>query len=150
MTLIKKIISCDDIWINAAEDGVDKDSFIPAFDNLTAWFICMSDNDIIGVIYVNHDTSCTLCMHPYINNKFRRLARQVMTEFFKIFITLPNEICKLIVMIPETRKIVYNFAKKVGFIDEGFSKDSVISNGELCGRYLLGLTRKEIEVFLCQ
>ena len=59
-----------------------------------------------------------------------------------------EKIAKINVTIPENQVKVINFAKKVGFKKEGLNRDSYLKDGKLYGQQNLGITRKEIGVYL--
>lgn len=148
MNLVKTIISTPEIWEQSAEDGVIKENFYPGYDALSVWLLCKLDNKIIGIIYVHNDTSCSINMHPYLIKKYKKYGREMMNKFFKWFLFQPAELIKLNISIPDHRQVVYNFAKKVGFKDEGINRSSFLKNGIVHDQYQMGLTRKEIEVLL--
>jgi len=145
MAVVKSIISDSDIWEQASQDGVSIDTYTPSNNSMCAWLLCSLGGDIIGLIYVHHDTNCALLAHPYLLKKHVTKGREMMKLLFKWFDTLPSTVCKLNVSIPSSRRIAYNFAKKVGFKDEGINRASIIKDGVVCDQYLLGLTREEIK-----
>ena len=121
MSLVKEILLIDEIFEQAAEDGVLKENVTPTYDNRSCYLLCKNDDDVIGVIYVHHDNACSIVMHPYLKQQAKRLGRDVMHQFFRWFLSLPDLICKVNVTIPTSRRIVDNFAKRVGFVDEGIN-----------------------------
>ena len=145
MNLVRLIITSSDIWDGAVEDGIEKDSYMPSCGDHSCWLLCEINNEIAGAIYVGNANTNTLVMHPNILKKYRRFCRDVIYLFLEWFLQLPEFICKLNVAIPECRKIVYNLAKKIGFIDEGINRKSYCKSGVMHDQYLLGLTRLEIE-----
>jgi len=148
MDLVKSILIIPEIWEQAAEDGVEQDDYYPGYDSLSAWLLCEIDDEPIGLIYVHNETLCSINIHPYLKHKFKRKGRDMMIEFFKWFLTLPDKLCKVNVSIPSSRRIVYNFAKRVGFKDEGINRMSFLKDGDICDQYQLGLTRNEIKGLL--
>lgn len=149
LELIREILTTDEIFEWAAEDGVKKENVNPCNDPLSIYLLCKNGSDVIGLIYVQHESACSLTMHPYLNSESKKYGRDVMTELFKWFISLPKIICKINVSIPINRQIVYNFAKKCGFVDEGINRASYIKSGVVYDKKNLGLTRQEIEGLLC-
>ena len=145
MNLVKSILTVPEIWEQAAEDGVEQDDYYPGYDSLSAWLLCEIDDEPIGLILVHHENASVLNIHPYLKRKFKRNGRDMMTEFFKWFNSLPESVCKVNVTIPFNRKIVYNFAKRVGFKDEGTNRMSYTKCGITYDQYRLGLTREEIK-----
>lgn len=145
MDLVRSILIAPEIWEQAAEDGVNQDDYYPGYDALSAWLLCEVDDEPIGLILVHHESSSVLNIHPYLKHKFKRKGRAMMTEFFNWFVSLPESACKVNVTIPFNRKVVYNFAKKVGFKDEGVNRMSYKKAGVIYNQYRLGLTRDEIK-----
>jgi hypothetical protein len=148
MNIVKSLLVTPEIWEQAAEDGVNKDDYYPAYDNLSAWLLCELDDEIIGLIFIHNESLCSINMHPYLKRKYKRKGRDMMIAFFNWFLTLPAGICKVNVSIPFNRKIVYNFAKRVGFKDEGINRMSYLKGGVNHDQYQLGLTRDEIKGLL--
>lgn len=143
---IKSIALCPEILENAAEEGLTKQDCERAITE-QGWFLCERGDKSIGLIYAHSENSITARIHPYILNKFKAYSRESMKQFY-IWILNNTELNKLIVSIPTHRKIVYNFAKRVGFVDEGFNRESFKKNGEFISQWMLGITRKEIELWL--
>jgi RimJ/RimL family protein N-acetyltransferase len=150
MILVKAIMTDNVIWDESTEDNMNKDLFSPGYDGLSGWLLCEINGNIAGLILVHHDNNTTIKIHPYLFNEYRKYGRKMMIEFFKWFLKLDKTIKKVIVSIPFNRRIVYNFAKKVGFKDEGINRKSYFKNGETHDQWLLGLTKKEIKRLVCQ
>lgn len=144
MEVVRQVMLIPEIWDRAAEDGISQEDFYPGFDSLSHWLLCKEEDKIIGIILLHHDNSTTLKLHPYLRREHYSLGREMMKSFYKWFIE-NTSIHKLIVSMPENQKKTYNFAKKVGFKDEGFNRESYLKNGEIYGQYNLGITRKEVE-----
>lgn len=149
MHLIREIMISDEIWDCSVEDGTKKEGFYPSFDNMSVWFLCTVDGKVAGSILAHNDNVTTIKIHPYILSNYRVKSRIIIKEFFKWFLCNAKFASKIIVSIPFSRKVVYNFAKKVGFVDEGINRESYLSGGTLYDQWMLGITRKEIEVILC-
>ena len=148
MDLVKNMLFVPEVWDRAAEDGVSKESYEPSYDGMTVWLECKKDDEVIGIILVHVDTSAALKIHPYLLKKYRFLGREMMEKLYEWFLSLPENINKIITVIPENQRKVYNFAKKVGFKDEGFNRESYMKNGKVYGQWYLGITRNEIEEHL--
>ena len=144
MNAVKAFLIQPEVWERASEDYEDVSQFYPHNDELSVWLECVDDGDFIGLILVHHDNSTTLRIHPYMASKEK--SREMMSDFFKWVLTLPDQIQKIIVTIPSCYKIVHNFARKVGFIDEGINRLSYTKGGKLYDQWNLGITRAEIEV----
>lgn len=149
MDSVYKIVTSPDIWERISEDGVRKEEFYPVTDALTYWLLCVEGNEIVGVILVHSDNSASVKIHPYLKKQFRKKGREMLVLFYEWFLIHAKEnIHKVNACVPECYKSVINFAKKVGFKDEGFNRDSYLKNGILYGQVMLGITKSEIEDFL--
>lgn len=144
MNLVREIMLTPEIWERAAEDGSEPKDFYPGYDELCCWLLVKEEDKIIGLILLHHDNSTTLKFHPYMMKEFFSKSREMMKEFYKWLLeNTPDLINKVIVSIPDNQKKTYNFAKKVGFQDEGFNRESYRKNGEIHGLFNLGITRQE-------
>lgn len=149
MELVRAIMMEKDIWARAAEDCVDKESWFPGYDKMTAWLLCVDDDDIVGVILLHTDTSVSIKMHPYLRSQYREKGRIMMKAFYEwILENGQSNIAKITVTIPINQAKVINFAKKVGFQKEGINRDSYLKDGQLYGQQNLGITRSEIGEYL--
>ena len=143
MAKVKAFMIQPEVWERASEDYEELTDFYPHNDDLSVWLECLDEKALIGMVLVHHDNSTTLRIHPYMTSKTK--GRDMMKELFGWVLLLPDQIQKIIVSIPTCHRIAYNFAKKVGFIDEGINRLSYTKGGELYDQWNLGLTRKEIE-----
>ena len=144
MLKVRGIVTSPDIW-ERISDGIDSDKYYPSTDNTNQWLLVLNEDDIIGVIYVHCDTSCSIGFHPYLREKYRDYGREMIKAFFEWFIeSIPVEYVKINVIIPECFPSVINFSKKVGFKNEGVSRNSYTRNGDIFNRVMLGITRDEV------
>ena len=144
MALVREIVTSEDIWARIS-DGVKSKDYYPSTDSTNQWLFVLNGDDIIGIIYVHCDTSCSLGVHPYLIKSQRKHSREMMREFYKWYLgSVPAKYVKINSVIPECFKSAINFAKKVGFTQEGVSRKSFINNTVLCDRIMLGITRKEV------
>lgn len=145
----KKIISSRDIWLSAAEDTVNLEDF--SFDREHAFLLvkeiaCDDSQQTIGIIFVEQDTGCAISMHPYAFREHRFKMPKIMDEFFKWFLSYSNEsLLKVHVNIPSCFMSTINFARKIGFQDEGVRRMCYIKGGELYDIVMMGITREQIE-----
>lgn len=141
---VRNILSHDDIW-SRYSDGVDFDDFTPTNTSREQWLIVMDNGFILGIIYVHCDTSCSLGFHPYLIKKYRSHGREMVKSFFKWFLdAVPESYLKINVVIPECFKSTVNFSRKVGFTQEGVSRDSYKFNNKVYNRIISGITREEV------
>lgn len=148
MDLVKSILFIPEIWERAAEDGANQNEYEPSCGNMSGWLIVAEKEKPLGIILAHYDNTATLKIHPYLLKAFRFRGREMMNLLYEWFLSLPEKLSKIIISIPETEKKVKNFANKVGFIDEGFNRESYLKNGNLYGQWCLGITRKEIKEYL--
>lgn len=145
MQALKDFISIPEVWENIHDaDGLPKD-FMPLNTPESVWLLCVIEEEIVGVIYLHHDNSYTLKLHPYILKEHRKESRNIMFKFYEWFLdSIPEQVIKLIVSIPTTHKKVINFARKIGFQLEGNNKKSYIWNDMVFDQLNFGLTRDEM------
>lgn len=145
MALVKAIITEPEIWERASEDGIDPESFLPGYDSMTTWLLCLEGGNVAGIILVHMENSISLNIHPYLRVQYRQKGKEMMEAFYRWFLEeTQDKIMKINVHIPEVYKKVINFAKRVGFKKEGFNRDSYLKNGHIYGQQHLGITRSEI------
>lgn len=148
MNLVRSIITSPDIWDQTVEDGSCVNSFYPSSDLMSVWLLVKFNKIIIGVILVHNDSLCSVNIHPSLLAKYKKHGRDMMKSFFKLFLTLPDSLCKVNCSIPNHLKIVQNFAIKVGFKQEGVNRASFLKNGIVQDQIRYGLTREEIKGLL--
>lgn len=148
MELVKSILFIPEIWERAAEDGAKKEEYEPSFDLMSGWMVVTEKEKTLGIILSHYDNTSTLKIHPYLLKDFRFRGREMMHLLYEWFLSLPEKLNKIVISVPETEKKVKNFANKVGFIDEGFNRESYLKNGKLYGQWCLGITRTEIKEYL--
>jgi RimJ/RimL family protein N-acetyltransferase len=145
MDLVREIVVSPDIWECIADD-VEKETYYPAYGNNDAWLLVKDGDEIIGIIYLHVDTSCSIGFHPYLYKNKRRLGRDMIKSFYTWY--LENalvDFIKINTVIPECFKSAINFAKRVGFSHEGISRASFKKDNKIYDRHFFGITKKEIE-----
>lgn len=148
MDLVRSIMTTPEIWSQAVEEGTRIDRFYPIQDDLCVWLLVKLKSEIIGVMLVNHDTSCSINIHPVLFSKYKRYGRDMMKSFFAWVDSMPGYVTKVNCSIPDHLKIVQNFAVKVGFKQEGTNRASFFFNGKAQDQTRFGLTREEIKRLL--
>lgn len=147
--LIKAVVTNEGIWERVAEEGVDKEGFWPGVDDNTTWLLCIANGDICGIILAHVETSCAIAIHPYLMREHRKKGREMMTALFKRFIEhTPKEFVKIQAVVPDCYKSTQNFAKRVGFTEEGNIRCSYRKGVKVFDRKIYGITRDEIEAIL--
>lgn len=144
MELVRDIVTTPELW-ERFSDGLDPDDYYPSHSPNNAWLLVCLDEEVIGVIYAHCDTSVSVGFHPYLFKAYRKHARDMMVAFYDWFKLLPESIIKINAIVPECFASSINFARKMGFQDEGVSRLSYTHEGEVVNRIMLGITRKELE-----
>ena len=104
------------------------------------------DSALVGFFWLHAENSKTWVVHCNILKESRDISLLAAKEFYRFIIDeLSDVIHKLICKIPVTYIDVYKFTKKTGFIDEGIDRESIIKNGNILDRYMLGITMTEIK-----
>lgn len=142
--LIAAIMALPEVMDKASNQAVD--FYIPDVSDSSGWFVGFCDGRLSGIINATHINANTIEIHPYCLDA--KSSRMMISEFYKIFLKFPKDLNKIICRIPESFTKTVNFAKRLGFIDEGFLKESYNVDGEFVGVHVLGITRQEIEVYL--
>lgn len=142
--LIKSILGLPEIW-DRFSDGVEFESFDPNLDDQSLWLLVNEGQyEIIGLIFVEMDTSCSVLFHPYLRDKKLKYGRDTVYAFYQFFDEIfPAFVCKIHAVIPTCYQSAINCAKKTGFQVEGVSKGSYLNHGKLFDRVFLGITREE-------
>jgi len=133
-----------EIWNDFADDMSDIEQYRPEVSSRTMWLSVMDGNELVGLVLLENVNLNTLNVHPAMLKSHRVHIMSVFDDVFKIFLTFPDFINKLVVTIPFCRKIVYNTAIKKGFIDEGVNRKSYLKHSVFYDQWNLGLTRAEI------
>lgn len=135
-----------EVWKTYNCDILTKDSFMVNSGDL--WLNVVSNSCFIGLVRLSNYNNYTLELHPYLLAEHKAKCREVINEVFKLFLTFPSFINKLIATIPFSRKIVYNLAKKTGFQDEGINRKSILIDGVYLDQWNVGITKEEVKEIL--
>lgn len=111
-----------------------------------SWFyLGVFDPDLIGYFMLHGDNDTTVNIHINMVKEHRKKGKQAAEKFLEEFKDKwPDNFQKLTCKIPVIYPEVYHFTKNVGFEDEGLCKKSIMKNGELVDRHILGLERVNI------
>ncbi|QDP63211.1 MAG: hypothetical protein Unbinned1520contig1002_9 [Prokaryotic dsDNA virus sp.] len=138
-------MTSDEVWESFSDDMSDKSQYLPDLSSTSLWLNVIIDGELAGMALLENYNLTTLKMHPYLLKPYRIYSRLLITELYILFLKSPLFVNKLVVEIPSHRKVVYNLAKKMGFIDEGVNRKSFLKDGVFLDQWNLGLTRKEVE-----
>lgn len=142
---IKSFMTSDEVWSNFSDDMSEKLNYEPDLSTRSLWLKVMINNDLAGLALMENYNLTTLKLHPYLLKDYRVYSRELIKELLALFLKTPAFVNKLVVEIPTHRKIVYNLAKKIGFVDEGINRESFLKDGVFLDQWNLGLTKKEVK-----
>lgn len=146
MDEVKSFVSQEEIWENACDTTQEPALFNPRNDENGMWIVAKKEEELIGVIYIHHDNSYTLKMHPYLLNCYKADCREFMKAFYRWFLdVMPEQIIKCVAVIDETKRSVLSFAFNMGFTREGLNRLSLIKNGVKVDQVYFGITRDEMK-----
>lgn len=143
--LIKRFMTSDEVWDNLSDDMSDKLNYEPDLSTGSLWLKVMINDNFAGLALMENYNLTTLKLHPYLLKGYKIYSRELIKELLTLFLKTPAFVNKLVVEIPTHRKIVYNLAKKIGFVDEGINRGSFLKNGVFLDQWNLGLTKKEVK-----
>lgn len=136
----------DEVWKTYSCDILTKDSFVVNSGDL--WLNVVSDYSVIGLVRLSNYNNYTLELHPYLLPEHKAKCRELIKQVFRLFLTTPEFINKLIATIPFNRKIVYNLAKRLGFKDEGINRKSILIDLVYLDQWNVGITKEEVKDLL--
>jgi len=139
----KEILKDRELWERISEDGLSyKEYKVPDYN---VYLGIQVDDKLIGLWWLEFECSSSINIHINILKEHRKHAFDAGNLFLSHFKdNFSEQFQKLNCKIPVIYKDVYNFTKKFGFQDEGLDRLSIVKNGELIDRYILGITRGEI------
>lgn len=133
-----------EIWERAAEDDVSRENFMPFNAEASIWLVV---GDYDAAISVHMENGASVRIHPYIANV--KESRSIMFLLYEwLSANLGESINKINASIPKFDRKLYNFAMKVGFVNEGINRESYLKGGEYHDLINLGITRAEMEDIL--
>ena len=135
----------DEVWDNFSDDMADKEYYEIEISSRKLWVKVDISGDFAGVVLMENYNLSTIKIHPYLMKEFKAYSRDLIRLILKVFLKSPPFINKLVVEIPTNRKIVYNLAKKIGFVDEGINRKSFLKDGVFLDQWNLGLTKDEVK-----
>lgn len=137
---VKDILKDPELW-SRVSDGVEFDRWEPPAGH--EYLGCFDDDELCGFFWLHGDTSTSAWLHINILKQHRSKAVDFVCAFYQA--AIQSEILKFNAKIPACYPDVYRFAKKCGFVDEGVDRQSIIKDGELVDRHILGMTKTEMQ-----
>jgi len=143
--LVKSCMLRDDILSTVAEDNINGIKYEPDMQK-NCWLSLYDGSDFMGVISYEAKNSVSVEMHMGIFTEFRGKKSYDATKLALIWL-ISEFPCykKVIVFIPVIYKNVKLFAMKIGFKEEGLSRQSYVKNGEIIDQWFMGMTQEEIK-----
>lgn len=109
---------------------------------------CWLDIDGMGLFHLHADNSTTTYIHAQVLKPYRYLSEEIGYAVWN-WVLDNTEYQKFITVVPVIYPHVKAYTEKMGMIEEGLNRKSACKNGEIIDQWLMGITRKEVEDFLC-
>lgn len=146
---VMEILKDEELFNRIAEDGIRYSEYYPPSDH--TYLGIVKDDLVIGFWWLHIDNGSTINIHCNIIKEHRKHGIEAGWLFLDyVYNEFPEDIQKLNCKIPATYPDVYNFTKKFGFKDEGLDRKSIMKNGALVDRHILGITREELKNGRCK
>jgi len=145
MELVKKIITNYYVWQYAADDGIEKDEFVPKAGPHNLWLLAYKD-DLCGIILLEVESCASIKIHPYMLEEYKGQWMYMMREFFRWYLDNAKEPQhKVNAKTPVYNQLIRNLALNLGFKDEGVDRESFIKDGVFHDQYIFGITKEEMK-----
>lgn len=148
---VKCFITLPEIFDSVSEDGQAPKDFSPDVNN-DYWLVVSEGDEIIGLYFLHALNSVTLMIHAQILTRYRKEhSRAAGTEVYKWMTeNLPFTYQKFVTSVPVIYQNVIKYVKYFGFKHEGTNRKSYLKGGEIIDMENYGITRDEVEEYLCQ
>lgn len=149
MDTVRDILRDPYIWERASDGNVLMDTYEPTTSSSNVWLLVNDFDRNIGIILMHTESNTAIRIHTYLLEGHVKSSRNMMIELYRWVIkNIKPSIEKINVTIPMFNRMMYNLAKKVGFVDEGVNRHSYRKDGEVFDQWNLGITTKEINEVL--
>ncbi len=150
--IVESFMFHPDLWDRSSEDGSEQaihDGYLTAPQ---CYFLLVKcESRPVGMMVCHEGLSKTVEIHIKVKPEDRKAHAVSVGDASLIWLMENTAFNKVITWVPEIYPAVRAFCKrKYGFIEEGCNRQSFNKGGKMVDMYLYGLTRKEIEVRLCQ
>lgn len=143
---LRKLLTHKSIWPLCSSDGDNIDLFMPIYGDNIMW---LEFDGYRGAIMLQKLNDVVIEIHPYLHGDYRVYCRLMMREFYEWFDRhIDKQFLTVRSTIPFTRKIVHNFAIKVGFVCNGIEPNSYRKNGKIYDRWIMGISRADMRSFV--
>ena len=147
--MLKRISPCEAIEILSDEElfsRVSDDSV--KYENLTMpnghiYIGIFINSEIIGFWWLHPENATTWTIHANILKNHRSYGKKAGKAIIDYVKSDLKHIQKLNAKIPVTFPEVYHYTINQGFKDEGLDRKSILKDGKLLDRHILGMTREE-------
>lgn len=113
------------------------------------WLGILKDGEYAGFFRIAQITSVLFECHVCILKEHRGESDKYAYKAYE-WILENLEAEKLILSIPEFNKAAITYAKKIGFVNQGYNCNSYKREGKLCAMLNLGITKKEMGDMICR
>lgn len=132
----------DDEWIkNRVKNDITP--FGPVISDKAEYLSCYIGNEFAGASLLFRVSSVECSAHTFFKKKsaprFVDMAKSCMKEMFE------SGYNRISTTVREDMESVVQFAKKVGFKEEGISRESCLVDGKPCNVVMLGILKKEFD-----
>jgi len=142
---VKKLLSDKELFGRISDDSITYDDFYPPNNTYLGIY---HDDNLAGFWWLIPDNNITVDVHCNVLKDYRKHSKKFAKEFADYMITNhEGQIFKLICKIPEGFDDVYHFTKNSGFVDEGIDRLSIMKNGKILNRRILGITMQELKTW---
>lgn len=146
MDYVKDFMTQPEIWRYAAEYGAEYGPIDFHYNGRKVWLSYSVEGESVGLIEFDIMTGTMAMIHPYIIRSHKQHYDMMIQEFFRWFLDcVPEQICKINVLIPDFCKGAQEASKRAGFKFEGLDTKSWLSEFGACDRFLLGIARGDIK-----
>lgn len=135
-----------ELWDYLSDDSpIEPWEFDARVDETSRWYASWEDAELLGVYWARQLNHVTWEIHTNVRLAWWGSGKTVPHAKATLqFIFDDTGAHKMNAIIPETATHVLRYAKEVGFVEEGRSKESLMKNGKLQDQIYLGITKDSI------
>lgn len=139
------IIEDPEMYGRSVDDHTNPDSISMALGNIR-WLECNRDGERVGLSAVKVASNSVLNLHIHIPKQHRGIGTLEIGRAILLWVvnSASPKYQKINTKVPVIYKDVIRFAHKLGFVNEGIDRLSIMKNGKLTDRQNLGITFNEV------
>ena len=141
---IKTVMTDEEMWERISEDGQDRNDFEALIDDSFHWIGLYCGDILFGISLIHPHNTSTGVAHINILKPYRRdhgLQGGLMSLQYATGLEYHKYIAEVADVYPE----VVGFIKKLGFIQEGLNRKSIMKGGKLVDQIWFGASITEIQ-----